>query len=52
MRYHDVRTAGFEMTPSEKRELYENRYNSEAAIRLGFPINGYDAFILLNGELV
>lgn len=52
MSYHDLRTAGFERTPSEKQELYEKRYNSDAAIHLDFPLNGYDAFVMLNRELL
>ena len=42
---------GFQISPSQKRELYDRRFNSEAAIHLGFSIHEYEAFVMLNTDL-
>ena len=51
MPYQDFRIHSFNSTPDEANDLYNKRYNGESTIRLGFDVNGFDSFIVLNPEL-
>ena len=51
MQYKDFRIHSFNLSPDEANELYNKRYNGESTIRLGFNINGFDSFVVLNPEL-
>ena len=51
MAYQDIRVKSFHLTPSETNELHDRRYHGDATIRLGFELNGYDAFVVNNIEL-
>lgn len=52
MGYKDIRINSFNLSPQELNELYSNRYYGESTIRLGFKVNGFDSFIVLNNELL
>lgn len=51
MPYKDIRIHSFNASPDETNDLYNRRYNGESAIRLGFDIKGFDAFVVYNPEL-
>ena len=51
MPYQDFRIHSFNLAPDEAKDLYNKRYNGESTIRLGFDVNGFDSFVVLNPEL-
>ena len=52
MPYQDIRIRSFNSSPEETDALYNNRYNGESTIRLGFDIKGHDAFVVYIPELL
>ena len=52
MSYKDIRINSFNLSPRDLNALYESRYNGESTIRLGFDINGFDSFVVLNPDLL
>ena len=51
MPYQDFRIHSFNSTPDEANDLYNKRYYGESTIRLGFDVQGFDSFVVLNPEL-
>ena len=51
MAYQDLRILSFSLTPSEINELHRQRYENDAAIRLGLETGDFDTFIVLNPDL-
>lgn len=51
MPYQDFRIHSLNSSPEKANDLYNQRYNGESTIRLGFNIKGFDAFVVLNPDL-
>ena len=52
MPYQDIRVYSFSNPPSATDALYEKRYSGDSSLRLGLDINGFDAFVLINPDLL
>ena len=51
MAYQDFRIHSFSLSSDKANDLYNQRYNGESTLRLGFEVKGYDSFVVLNPDL-
>ena len=51
MPYQDIRIRSFNSSPDKTNDLYNQRYNGESTLRLGFDVKGFDSFVVLNPDL-